>query len=100
MPICVLAVLSPTVERFVHPATYIMMPLSGVFFLAESVPPVYRDILMWGPIIHITQLIRMGQFGDFDSKYCDVSYVLIWCAGLTFVGLLSLRLIGSKVFEE
>jgi capsular polysaccharide transport system permease protein len=91
LPIAALSELSTMVDRLVHPATYIMMPLSGIFFLAESVPPDYRKILMWGPIIHITQLIRMGQYSNFDSKYVDIPYVLIWCVILTFVGMLALR---------
>jgi capsular polysaccharide transport system permease protein len=100
LPICALSVHSSAVERFVHPITYIMMPFSGVFFIAETVPPNYREILMWGPVIHITQLVRMGQFGTFDSKYCDIPYVVIWCVGLTFIGLLSLRMVKSRVFDE
>jgi capsular polysaccharide transport system permease protein len=100
MPICAVSVVSSTVEKLVHPATYIMMPLSGVFFLAETVPPTFREILLWGPILHITQLIRMGQFGTFDSLYCDIPYVIIWCVGLTFFGLISLRTINSRIFME
>jgi capsular polysaccharide transport system permease protein len=100
LPICAAGVLSTSVERFVHPWTYIMMPLSGVFFIAETIPPFYRDIILWGPVIHITQLIRMGQFGGFDSIYVDIPYVIIWCVGLTFIGLISLRAIRSRVFME
>jgi capsular polysaccharide transport system permease protein len=100
MPLCAAGVFSNTVERFVHPATYIMLPLSGVFFIAESVPPTYRDFLLIAPVLHVTQLIRMGQFGSFDSRYCDIPYVIVWCVGLTFVGLLSLQMIKSRVFEE
>jgi capsular polysaccharide transport system permease protein len=100
LPICAAGVLSTSVEKFVHPMTYIMMPLSGVFFLVESIPPFYRDIVLWAPVIHITQLIRMGQFGGFDSIYVDIPFVIMWCVGLTFIGLISLRAIRSRVFTE
>lgn len=100
LPICALGVLSSAADKFVHPWTYVMMPLSGVFFIAETIPPFYRDIIMWGPVIHLTQLIRMGQFGGFDSQYCDIPYVIVWCVGLTFIGMISLRAVKSRVFME
>jgi capsular polysaccharide transport system permease protein len=100
MPLAALAEVSSTVDKLTHPATYIMMPLSGIFFLAEQVPPYYRRILEWGPVIHITQLIRMGQYGNFDSKYADVTYVVIWCVGLMFLGMLSLRWVRGRMALE
>jgi capsular polysaccharide transport system permease protein len=100
LPLAALAEFSTSVERLVHPATYILMPLSGIFFLAESVPTTWRDILMWGPIIHITQLCRMGQYGNFNSRYCDISYVVIWCVVLTFLGLLATRAIRPHLALE
>ena len=100
LPLCAIAELSTTVDRLVHPATYIMMPLSGVFFLAETVPPGWRDVLLWGPVIHIVQLIRMGQYGNFNSRYCDIPYVLIWCVVLTFFGLLTLKMARARLTLE
>jgi capsular polysaccharide transport system permease protein len=98
--ICALAEFSTAVERLVHPMTYISMPLSGVFFLAESMPAEWRDIMMWGPIIHIIQLIRMGQYGNFNSHYVQIWFVLVWCVILTFLGLLSLRAIRAHLSLE
>lgn len=100
LPLAAAAELSSTVDRLTHPATYIMMPLSGVFFLIEQVPPSYRDILVWGPIIHITQLIRMGQYGNFNSVYVDIPYVVMWCVVLTFVGMIALRWVRARMTLE
>jgi capsular polysaccharide transport system permease protein len=100
MPIAALAEVSSVVDKLVHPSTYIMMPLSGIFFLAEQIPPHYREILVWGPLVHITQLIRMGQYGNFDSQYADVSYVVIWCVVLTILGMLMLRWVRGKMSLE
>jgi capsular polysaccharide transport system permease protein len=97
MPICAASEFSTAVERLVHPATYIAMPLSGIFFLAESVSPGYRDVMLWGPLIHIVQFIRMGQYGNFDSLYYDLWYVLIWCVIVSFIGLLSLRVARARM---
>jgi capsular polysaccharide transport system permease protein len=98
--ICALSEFSTAVERLVHPLTYISMPLSGVFFLAESMPAEYRDIMMWGPLIHILQLIRMGQYGNFNSHYVQIWFVLVWCIILTFLGLLSLRSVRARMALE
>lgn len=81
---------SHAVGRFVHPATYIAMPLSGAFFIVEWLPQGVRDALFWNPLITMFQLLRMGQFSDFDSKYIDVPYVVAWCMPLTLIGLLML----------
>lgn len=100
LPLCAVSVYTTSAERLIHPVTYIMMPLSGVFFVAEQIPPSFREPLLWGPVLHITQLCRMGQFGHFNSIYVDIPYVLTWCVVLTFFGMLTLRSIRSRVFTE
>jgi capsular polysaccharide transport system permease protein len=93
LPLSALQELSTATENLVHPFTYITMPFSGAFFLIEWIPSPYREWLTWIPIVHINQLLREGQFGGFDSQYVDVWYVVAWCLGLTFIGLLAIRAI-------
>lgn len=100
LPICAWSAFSNSVERLVHPMTYLMLPLSGVFFVAEQVPSGWRDFVLWGPVLHITELCRMGQFGQFNSKYIDIPYVLVWCILLTVFGMLAIRSVKSRIFEE
>ncbi len=85
-----------SLDRFIHPGTYLLMPISGAFLIFEQAPPAFRYVLTWVPMAHISQIIREGEFG-FESRYTDPVYVLVWCAGLTFFGLLAIRAVRPKV---
>ena len=100
MILAALAGMTETTDKFVHPATYLIMPFSGVFFLADSVPGNYRDLLLYMPLIHPLELIREGQFGTFDSPYIDVPYVVTWCMCMTLLGVLALRVVRPHLDIE
>jgi capsular polysaccharide transport system permease protein len=97
MPICAAAYLSKAVAKFIHPLTYIAMPISGTFFLLDWMPEQYRELLRWFPLNQIFELFHTGQFASVDSPYFDLLYLSFWCLGLTFLGLLSLRLVRTHV---
>jgi capsular polysaccharide transport system permease protein len=91
---------SQTVDRFVHPALYLMLPISGMFTIFEWIPPSFRSYMLWFPLPHILELVREGQFGNFNSPYVDVPYVLAWSGGLILLGFLALRVIRRHVEIE
>lgn len=84
-------------DRFVHPATYIFMPISGAFFALSWFTQDTRDMLLWIPNISIHEIIRSGQFGEALPGYYDLQYVLIWIVLTNFFGLLSLRAVKSQI---
>jgi capsular polysaccharide transport system permease protein len=92
-----LSELTDFVERFVSALTYILVPLSGTFFMAEWVPPRYREIALTVPFLHCIEMIRGGFFGEFVHSYYSVSYVVGWAAILTLTGLVLLRFVRAKV---
>ena len=77
--------------RFVHPITYILMPLSGAFYQLSWIPEPYRSWLSWFPMTIIFELLRYGQFRTAKDTYVDIPYVAGWCLLLTYVGLVSIR---------
>ncbi|MBB3475458.1 ABC transporter permease [Sphingomonas sp. BK345] len=79
------------VARFVHPVTYILMPLSGAFYQLSWIPEPYRSWLRWFPMPTIFELLRYGQFQSAKDTYVDVGYVAGWCLLLTYAGLVSIR---------
>jgi len=91
---------SEVIERFVHPITYIALPMSGAFSLMEWLPKRVQDILWWFPLPHAFELIREGQYEDFNSRFVNVTYLLVWCVVLTLFGLLALRAIRPYVHAE
>jgi capsular polysaccharide transport system permease protein len=83
--------------KFVHPATYIAMPLSGAFFLLAWIPLPYRYWLSWSPLNQIFEMVHSGLFGSYDSPYFNPLYIVGWCMVLTVLGLLELRILRRHV---
>lgn len=97
MPVCAATYASKAVAKFVHPITYILMPLSGAFFLLKWIPEPYRGWLSWSPMTQIFEMLHTGQFETVDSPYFDPLYIVGWCLVLTLIGLLSLRIARRHV---
>jgi capsular polysaccharide transport system permease protein len=83
--------------KLVHPATYIVMPLSGAFFLLIWIPLPYRSWLTWSPLNLIFEMVHSGVFESYDSPYLDAAYVVGWCMALTILGLFLLRILRRHV---
>jgi capsular polysaccharide transport system permease protein len=93
-------VVFPTLDRFIQPTTYLLLPLSGVFFIIEQLPPFARAIVAWIPLAQITQMIREGVFQDFNSIYIEPGYIVAWCMSVTLLGLLAIRAVRPQVEFE
>lgn len=85
------------VARFVHPITYILMPVSGAFYQMSWIPEPYRSWLAWFPLPPIFELLRYGQFHEARDTYVDIPYVLGWCLLLTYAGLISIRTTRRRI---
>lgn len=85
------------VGRFVHPITYILMPLSGAFYQLSWIPEPYRSWLTWFPLTLIFELLRYGQFHAARDTYVDIPYVVGWCLLLTYAGLVSIRVTRRRI---
>ncbi len=92
MLICAGSHASHVVTRLVHPVTYILMPLSGAFFMLKWIPAPYRNWLAWSPMTQIFELVRVGQFASVDSPYVHPLYITGWCLALTLGGLVAIRI--------
>jgi capsular polysaccharide transport system permease protein len=88
------------VERLVSLMTYVLVPLSGTFYMAAWLPPAYRDSVLLLPLLHPVEMIRAGFFGDGVTTYYSVAYAAAWAAGLTLTGLLLLRFVRRRIEVE
>ncbi|MFK3967353.1 ABC transporter permease [Ensifer adhaerens] len=61
-----------------------MFLLCGVFFLPDSMPTPYRDVLLINPLCHVIMLFRSGFYPEYRATGLSVSY-LAWCAATIFV---------------
>jgi capsular polysaccharide transport system permease protein len=57
--------------------------VSGVFFLPESIPHPFREVLMWNPLVHIIGLFRTGFYPTYRAGYVSLPYIV----GLTVFSL-------------
>jgi capsular polysaccharide transport system permease protein len=67
-----------------------MFIISCVFFLFESVPQPFADLLWFNPLVHISGLMRDGFYPFYHPSYVSVAYVLVFSAVLAIAGLLLL----------
>jgi capsular polysaccharide transport system permease protein len=100
MMICAAAEFSHTIERFVHPFTYLTLPFSGMLFRIDWLPPAARDVVKWFPLPQITEIVREGVWGDLHSDYIYPFYLIAVCSVMTLFGLLGLRLARRRVRFE
>lgn len=91
---------SELVEKFWHPAAYILFPLSGAAFLVDSLPKVAQDLVLLLPMVHGVEFLREGYFGSAIKAHYDMAYMASWNAALTALGLLRLHAISKQVRPE
>ena len=95
-----LAIRYDVMERIVPLFTYILIPMSGVFFMAAWVPAAYRDAFLLIPLPHVVEMVRAGVFGEFVETYFNPLYALGWAVLFNVAGLLLLGGARERVDAE
>jgi capsular polysaccharide transport system permease protein len=80
-----------TVERVVHPLTYLMIPLTGAFIAVWWFPAEVQEIALLNPTIHMFEIIREGQFGVAVPHHYSLGYALASIAIANVMGLIAMR---------
>ena len=75
------------VERVVGLIGYLLIPLSGVFMMADWAPPHIREFLLYVPFVHGVEMVRAGIFSEFIPTHYDANYALMWGAIFNIFGL-------------
>lgn len=91
---------SELVEKFWHPAAYILFPLSGAAFLVDSLPAAAQDYALLLPMVHGVEYLREGYFGSAINAHYNIAYMAYWNAALTLAGLFRLSIISRQVRPE
>ena len=82
------------------PLSYLLMPFSGVAFIADALPPKIRDVMLWLPMLNALEYLREGWFGTMMHAHYDIPYVIVFNMVLTFVGLSLVRQVSLETSEE
>ncbi|ANK75785.1 MULTISPECIES: ABC transporter permease [Ensifer] len=91
---------SPLYEQIYSIVTKPLFLISGVFFLADSIPQPFRGILLLNPIAHIIMWFRSGVYSEYRAVSLDVSYALQCAFVAFFLGVLLFTFSASHLREE
>ena len=82
---------SEVFEKFVAPAQYLILPISGFFIMVDWVPQWAQKYLLLNPLIHSYEVFRAGYFGPSVVTHYSLAYFACWCLVLTFWGIGSVQ---------
>ncbi len=89
--------LSEVLDRLWHAVTYLLFPISGAGFFVDWMPENIQDILLCLPMVHSTEMLRHGYYGDLVPTYENPSYLIWFNVCLSFIGLVLVRHISNKL---
>jgi len=91
---------SELVDKFWHPMSYIMFPLSGAAFSVDALPPSVQEIALWIPMVNAVEMVREGYFGSQYRAHYDFSYLVIVTLILAFLALIFTRIAVRDLRQE
>jgi capsular polysaccharide transport system permease protein len=85
------------VERIIAVTMYLLVPISGTFFMADWLPPDIRRVALLLPFLNCSEMIRAGFFGSSVNAHFDFPYTIFFASTMTVVGLLLLRHVRPRL---
>lgn len=88
---------SEVINRLWGAFSIILFPISGVAFFVHWLPDIAKELILYIPMVHLTEMIRHGYFGDVIPTYESIGYI-VWCnLLLSFLGLTLLKNVVNKI---
>jgi ABC-type polysaccharide/polyol phosphate export permease len=88
---------SEIVERVWHVSTYLLFPLSGAAYMVEWLPIEAQKALLWLPMVHGTEMIRHGYFGNLVPTHENPLYLITINLILTLLAFIAMRGIDERL---
>lgn len=86
MIITALAHFSDAFERIVQPIMYLILPLTGAFYLVYWLPAAAQKVVVYSPLVHLSEMFRAGYFGPDLPATWDVSFIVLTTIAVNAVG--------------
>jgi capsular polysaccharide transport system permease protein len=80
-----------TTEKLIQPIQYLLVPLSGTFFMVSWLPSSARELILVNPLVHPFEMVRSGFWGGGVEAHYSTIYVLVWGFVLNFLGLVGIH---------
>lgn len=87
-------------ERVVGLIGYLMIPISGAFFMVAWLPSGFQKFVMYVPFVHGVEMIRAGVFGEFVETHYDLPYALVVGTIMNILGLLMVATSINRIEVE
>lgn len=78
-------------ERFITPAMYVTIPLTGVFMMVDWLPQKAQQVLLYSPMVHAVEMFRAGLMPEEIITHYSVIYLVLCCAFVTAIGVLLMQ---------
>jgi capsular polysaccharide transport system permease protein len=75
-------------ERLVPLLGYLLIPISGAFFMVAWLPPQVQEAYLYVPFPHPIEMIRAAVFGEFVETHYHPFYALAVGTGFNIFGML------------
>ena len=95
-----LSEMSEVIEKFVPVTTYIMIPFSGLFMMADWLTPTMREYYLWSPFVHGMEMIRKGIWGDVVVAHYEPLYPISLSIFFMLLGLALCRRVRQHLTIE
>ena len=87
-------------ERLVPVLSYMLIPISGAFYMVSWLPAQAREFVMYIPFVHGIEMVRAGVFGEFVTTYFNAPYALFTGAIMNIIGLLIISASRDRIEVE
>jgi capsular polysaccharide transport system permease protein len=77
-----------------------MFLISGVFFLPDSLPHPFRELVLYNPIVHVVMLFRTGFYPEYRALGMDLQYLGEFTGGAIFLGIALFSLSWRQMRED
>ena len=80
--------------------SFVMMPLSGVFFFVSRLAQQAQQYVLWMPMVHGTEMFRQGYFGASVITHESISYIVLCNLVLLLLGFIMVNDFSKGVEPE
>lgn len=95
-----ISAISEPLERVWHVVSYLLLPMSGAFFMVDWLPKSLQSAALWVPTVNCTELIREGIFGSVVRAHYNMGYIVVLNLLLLLPGFVLIKHIGLRVEGE
>lgn len=91
---------SPLYEQIFGIINRPLFMISGVFFLPETLPNPFHDVILYNPIVHIIMWFRAAVYPEYRADGLDTGYVIEFALVCFVVGLALLTTSMRQIRED